>query len=338
MSDSNPMTGPPILNLHDPKAAQPRDELLQSVREADREEHARMQYLAGLAAPGMVQQLRVLTDIAIILSGWASVTLEVFLRRQFGERYFTPLRHFLGLMVLLVFGSGVSLFTMLTLSGAAPQQAARALFSSSVLGWFAVAYFIAGLIHRFDIWYRNHYEDRLWYSKSFGISWLNFLVGFRLGPLPPLDDWFIYLYVEPGACFLAGWLLWILGTTDVEPTGPLGSWFMLASFALFAKNQMLYYKERDKFLNMNDSRIEAMYLIASTRGAPKEETAGYVVVSLPQSLDRDRDGVLDMLAQSALPVSAAATDAAPDIQARLAATLRPAQPASSPGDGQEGRP
>lgn len=295
------------------------------MRQADQEEYARMQYLSGLIAPGMVQQLRVLTDIAVIVGGWASISLEVFLRKDFGERYFTPLRHFLGLFVASSFYIVAGLFYLL-LSRFAPPPHEYSTREPAVYFLFVLAYFVFGFWHRFDIWYRNNYENQPWYSRSFGISRpFRRFIGYRFGPLPPLDDWFIYQYIEPGVCFLLGWIMALLGYLTGAPLYTLGLWFIVASFALFAKNQMLYYKERDLFLNMSDSRIMSMNLVASARGAPKEETAGYTVVTLPRALDSDGDGLPDAMQ----PPPAPAHTPMIDLQAILAANLRPEPPTSS---------
>lgn len=291
---SDPLKGPPILN---PQDAESRDEYAQSLSQADQEEFARVQHIAGLFDPLGVKQFQVITDLLIIIGGWASVSLEIFTRKEFGERYFTPLRFMLGLAVL-----GLYVFIAGLASAASAAFGGQGSWGPLLLIVFIGLYFIGGLLHQFDIFYRNHYTGQLWYSQSFGVSRFSRFIGRRIGPLPPLDDWAIFLYIEPFACFLVGWTLTMFATLGVLPTGELGNWILFASVALLFKNQMLYNKDRDELLNMNDARIKAMFLQASTRGAPKEQTAGYVAPPLPQAVDRDKDGVPDFL--EALPAPA----------------------------------
>jgi hypothetical protein len=327
------MQGPPILRPYDPNTPT-RDEYAKSLNEADQEEFARMQHMAGLFDPMGVQQFRVISDIIIIVGGWASVTLEVFTRKEFGERYFTPLRFMLGLVVLGVYSFVIGLSSLVSASFGGEGSWGPLLFPL-----FILAYFIVGLLHQFDIFYRNNYTNQLWYSKSFGVSRFSRFIGRRLGPLPPLDDWSIFLYVEPIGCFLLGWTLALFGNLGVLPTGELGTWIVFASAALLFKNQMLHAKERDEILNMNDARIKAMYLQTSARGAPKEQTAGYVAVNLPQALDKDRDGLPDVFETPLIqPEATTATNPQASILAAArAATLRQGgQAATSPQPGSDG--
>ncbi len=199
------------------------------------------------------------------------------------------------------------------------------LVSPSLILPFIAVYFLTGFAHRFDIWYRNHYDELPWYSRSFGISHLHRLVGLRLGSLPAIDDWFIYQYVEPAMCLLLGWIMVLLGYLNQLPTFTLGLWLVLAACALFAKNQMLYYRERDLFLNINDARIVSMNLMASVRGEPNTQKDGWSAIPLPCALDRNGDGMPDALEPP--PVS---RTPAIDLQAILAANLRPEPQARTP--------
>src|SRR5262249_22596345 len=145
------------------------------------------------------------------------------------------LRLMLGAVVYGVYAAVVGGFDVVRVLLTPPAQ--RTLPGNAiVLFLFFLLYLVAGVIPPFEIFYRIHYTDRVWHSRSFGIAWwFRRLLGFRLDPLPPVDEWFIYLYAEPWAWFLIGGLLVLLGI--VLPTYLLGEWVVLASLALFTKNQ-----------------------------------------------------------------------------------------------------
>ena len=254
----------------------------------DAAEMARLQKLQDAVAPGFFQYQRFLEEVAIIVGGWASITLEVFTRKDFGERYMTPFRLMLGAVVYGVYASifgGLEVASSLAAGRGVPGDAA-------MLVLFFLLFMIAGAVHLFEIFYRNHYTDRVWHSRSFGVAWpFRRLLGYRLGPLPPADEWFIYLYAEPWAWFLLGGLLVIGGL--VFPTYAVGQWIVLASLALFTKNQLVYTQERDQELNLSDAQIEAAARRASADGAPMEATGGYKVITLPRAVDANRDGTPD---------------------------------------------
>lgn len=235
------------------------------------------------------QNVGFLREVWIALVSGLTITEEVFLRKDFGERYLTGPQVTAGALALggyvAVFG-GIDLIRFFTASDATrtfPSQAAW-LFSYWLL------YVGLACWHLFEIFYRVHYTGVVWHSRSFGVSWLlQGLIGKQpIKALPPLGDWFLYLYAEPFILSVAGLLLILLGL--FAPTFFLGVWFFAASIALAAKNQAVYAQEREFALDLSDGRIEAAARRPSAEGAPKEQTAGFSHVALPRAVDADRDG------------------------------------------------
>lgn len=289
----------------------PRDEYARHLSAADQLEYARFQQVSGVLTPALAQQTRIFIDVLLILGGWASVTVEVFFRRSFGTRYFSPMRYGLGATLL-----GAYIFATLLVSALGQGGT----FSFWVLVGFLLVYLARGAYLRFDAWYRDTYDPDPWHSKSFGSSGLfRRLEGKRYRKLPAVDEWFIYRIVEPCVCLFAGWVLFVLGVIGL-PTLALSNWLYFAGFALLFRNNALYMQSNEKARDLADARIEAMFMSATARGATPPPT-GYTPPRLPVALDRDRNRVPDAL-------EAPRREQRPSMDDILAATLR------NDGDGQ----
>lgn len=237
-------------------------------------EMAKAAYLAQVTLP-YFEQLRAIVAIVMIVLGWWSVSLEVFLRRDFGERYMSFIRLFMGFMIMGLSAGG---FQLASLADSNPlSRAGGFLFFQFIY----FGYMVAAIVHLVRIQLRNRQGVR-WYSMSFGVSWLSFL---------PVKDWLLYRYIEPGLCFLVGLVISLV-------SGAAGTWVMIAAVALVIKNNIAYNQARAALLDSIDAEIAAQYLIAARQGAPKTETAGFSAVSLPVAIDRDRDGIPDSLQSS----------------------------------------
>jgi hypothetical protein len=242
-------------------------------------------------------------QLVLIFGGWASVTLEVFSRHRFGERYVTPFRLALGTLIygayIALFG-GIEIITYFSILQDRPSLTAlerlRLLPGNTiVLVLFLGLFLLVGALHSFDIFYRNTYTEELCHSKSFGVPWgARWFLGRRILDLPPLDEWFVLAYVEPWVWFLLGGaLMW---ASQVFPfIYLLGQWFLLASLALFAKNQILKLQAHERDLDLMDAKIVVAARRLSAQGAPSTETGGYKVMTLPRGLDRNQEGQADAL-------------------------------------------
>lgn len=242
-----------------------------------------------------MQLLVTIQSIIMLVGSWGSISLEVFSRHSFGERYLTPLRVFLGFVVMMIFTLGLSAVGALITSGIpqqglAPNSTGRQFL---VMLMFAAAYVGMAFWHLFNNFYRSNYTNDVWHSQSFGIPRLEWLLGARIMALPPINDWHLYLYIEPALWFLAGNLLLLFG--QFLPTGTLGRWVLFCSFVLLIKNQIVYYREREQQLDLMDAQIKAANTTASARGASKRDTAGVSAIVLPRAVDRNRDGKVDVM-------------------------------------------
>ena len=255
-----------------------------------------VEYLSSLFMPDTIKALNVIQQITVIVLGWASVTLEVFTRRDFGSRYLSWTRLFLAWFIMGFFDFAREIPSMLGNLVPFGQRT----FVDHLHPWFWQGFIVLYIIHRLRIWQRNR-QGVQWHSQSFGLSWLEFLSWELLGRLPligrylVIDDWAMYRWIEPGVCFLAG-----LAMRQFSPA--TSSWILIASVALFIKNQMVYFTTLNRFLDVIDARIEAANLTRALAGHSKRDTAGFSVVAVPMG-----DGLFK---------------ANPDIAATVKATMR----------------
>ena len=260
-----------------------------------RNELTKVSYVAASISPGPIQMIVGLIKVTEILLGWFSITVEVFVRFSFGSRYLSLLRLLLAWWTFQTYKTLFFFASALSNTFAGNSNPAmwlwsapdiRGLFSAGVHTFlyymFIYGFFGLSIIHLFVIW-RRGVSGSPWHSMSFGISWMEFLpwdawqriVNFIPIPLVrkalQIDDWKLYCWLEPLLCYMAGKSLW-------EADRFIGSWLLIASVALFIKNNMLYLEFRGRALDLADSEIEARYLQAARQGADKRTTAGFTVV------------------------------------------------------------
>lgn len=219
--------------------------------------------IPSLLMPDVTKQLEGLMQLVIVILGWLSVGLEVFIRRDFGERYLSWIRLYLAysLMGALLLGSG--LIEALFADSTGETESKTSYF------WVVFLLFVLlSFLHRLRITWRNK-KDIQWHTMSFGVSWLARL-------LPFLDDWALYRYVEPFLWLIVGYFVAKVDTFT-------GTWLILASLALLIKNHMVYGEQRGRFLDIMDAQIEAAYMNSALHGTSKKQTAGFSVVPVPKN-------------------------------------------------------
>ena len=201
-----------------------------------------------------------LSAVLRIVMGWWTLTLEVFIRRDFGERYFTITRVFLaGLLLAGYIIWGGSWLRLLF-------QVQGDFFILLVLPAFLLM-----VIYHFRRIRQRQKGGIQWHSMSFGISRLEQYTRNRQA----YNDWIFYRFVEPFTGFAIALVLWIL---SLHATA---FWIATASVCMFFRNNMLYFQERARILDIVDARIEAKYFHAISRNQPKSETAGYSIAAQP---------------------------------------------------------
>lgn len=214
--------------------------------------------------------------------GWFAVTLEVFLRRDFGERYFNRVNFFAGLIVLLGFNFGQNTI------GGVWRQGEEPTWKESMMWIFLLAYIGFSIIHLFTIWWRDR-AGRPLHSLDSGKSWLEPMAGLilvtcnalatpiirllskalphawqqdMLRILPAFRDKrsFAEGVLEPLACFIVMFSLF-LGKIFVPMM-----WVFFSLVALFFYTSFRHQAERHKFLDIQDNVIEAQELQSALRG------------------------------------------------------------------------
>lgn len=222
--------------------------------------------------------------------GAFAISAEVFLRRDFGERYFTRTKFVLGLIMLMAFNLGSNLtsrmpsFNDYTIDPETGQYVLKATQTSfNLSAWLTyillLAYIILGSYHTFRIWWRNG-TGRPLHSRDHGLTWLeplgaltlaipNFFIGlvmrvyaltlpeherpWLMNALPFLRDarGFAEKVVEPLVLLLLGILFSRLGATAVA------SWLYFSTLALVLFTTIRHEQFRNQTLDMQDRQIEA---------------------------------------------------------------------------------
>lgn len=256
--------------------------------------------------------------VSDMILGWLSISLEVFIRTSFGERYINALKLFMSLatavVILTLFGG--------SLTFQSPQP------SIVPYRYVILVYIALCLWHKYQIYHRKALGDR-WHSYSFGISRLEHLYHSK-----PVDEfwrrynaflediaqrsqlavvqhlavdlrydhdspWFFTRFVE-APLFVALSLIVIRFDTV------LGLWINISAFALQAKNNLAYWQEHSKVLDMIDADIESRNFNDAMQGKPITQTEGFRVVPhvgqmpVPSSTDGIEDTVADVIAPTTL--------------------------------------
>jgi len=187
-------------------------------------------------------------SVISLICGCFAVSVVVFVRKDFGERYLSWLNLSFGYTVVACFTFLGAMFAFLTRWGG--QQ---------LMTLFWLAFIAMSLYRRWEINRKN----------NAGVEWHSMYMGTSLLPLPFAEEK-IYKFFEPALVFGAGHLLYAL-------SGQVGAWLMISSVALFICNHIAYFNERRAMLDMRDAQIEAKYLSAALAGKPVTETGGFVV-------------------------------------------------------------
>lgn len=241
----------------------------------DRDEVQNAAAVAALFMPDLVKYLQTLVSLVMIMLGWVTLALEVFLRRDFGERYLSWVRIILAWIVLSTF------FVFAITIGSIFGEISR------LLVLFVVGFAILCLFHRIQIWRRNR-RRAIWHSMSFGINWFapvwermqRALQERGLGGLARyFDDWTFFRLIEPLFCL---WLAFLV--RFIDPI--MAIWLGLSGLALLLKNNLIYNAMYSRFLDLMDAKIEAGFYSEALAGKPKGATAGFSVVSLPPQVRR----------------------------------------------------
>lgn len=198
------------------------------------------------------QQLEALAMILYWVCGWFVMSVVVFFRKDFGERYLSWINLFFGYIVVGLFtGSALSLWNA---SNGSPV--------SAIMGAFYLAFVAASIAHRVAISRKN----------KAGQEWHSLYSGTPLLPVPVPTE-IMNKWVEPALLGLLGILMTLLHI------GMIAIWLFIAALALALHEQISYHLQRQQLLDLRDARIEAKYWQAAMSGKPAKESKGFVIAS-----------------------------------------------------------
>jgi hypothetical protein len=255
-------------------------------------DNQKLKYLASIVTPRPAfAAMETLYHVTMIMLGWWSLPLELFLRKEFGERYLSLLRIWIAWMLLGTFTFFYSLFAAMAgdpMAFFAYSGMTQSMWNTGMSGLlyhlFYYAFILLAIWHRYRIWKRGR-DGQPWLSICFGVSHLEMIPWQRLIEKIPyagsfisryvtIDDYFLYRFLEPVLCLLLGRL--------IHPVdGFLGTFITISAVALFVKNAMVYNQMRGQMLDMMDAAISSSYLAEALKGRAKEQTAGFSVIPLP---------------------------------------------------------
>ncbi|MEO0330246.1 MAG: hypothetical protein AAF223_00970 [Bacteroidota bacterium] len=219
----------------------------------------------------------------MILLGWFSISSETFLRRDFGERYYSKANFIVGLLFMLAFLAVGSVLGDWTGKAAAFFRFAQT-GEDSVFKFVISGYILFGLGHRLKIWGRAASGTRLHTIQS-GHSWLQRPVAVLVLPLFNLllklgiklleftfilrlilseeqrgailhskpitsEREFTQRYVEP---FL---LLVLAGVSFLYGAGITGSWLLWSAFSVVILSAMRFDAEYQREMDEYDIGLE----------------------------------------------------------------------------------
>jgi len=155
-----------------------------------------------------------------LLSNMFTMSAVVFTRRDFGERYLSPVNLFFGYSVVAPLAFGGSIISVGGHGG----------FSALMLVVW-LAFIAASCYHRFEVRRKNR----------LGIPWHSMYMGESILPVPvPAER--MHKVVEP-LLFLVGSVVFFKLATV------LAIWMALCSLSLLINNHLVYHFERERFLD-----------------------------------------------------------------------------------------
>ncbi|MBE2288944.1 MAG: hypothetical protein IAE95_05275 [Chitinophagaceae bacterium] len=153
------------------------------------------------------QSSRTVGFIMLVL-GWFTIPAEVFLRRDFGQRWFTVVNFYAGLFLMFIFATlqyvlvaiwgGIHDFVSRVASAINPFHTEDEItFTDQVMDrsmlFLLIAYLVLGSYHLFKIWWRNRSNTAL-HSFDDGTSRCERLAGLVIGLINALAKPFVALY------------------------------------------------------------------------------------------------------------------------------------------------
>lgn len=190
--------------------------------------------------------------LVIIIMEFFSRSVEVFIRKDFGVRYFD---------LLGATGAGLTLFVVLMI--AASQLKENMQVGNAILGLYLLAYVITALVH-IHLAKRRKRVIHSWYSgEPLLYSWILKDIAW-----PRIEEHHTKLYAEPILVFFLA-----MPIAVISPQ--LSIWLTFSSMCMFVRGQRALRASREKYLDMVDAQIEAEAMAEVIKGIKQPyETKG----------------------------------------------------------------
>lgn len=229
----------------------------------------------------------------LFILGWFTIPVEVLLRRDFGQRWFTAVNFYTGLLLLAIFATiqavigGIwgwvqdffaSIAGMINPFYTKPAPSYFDMFMDKSMLFVMLLYVLLGSYHRFKIWWRNRTNTNL-HSYDDGTSRLEPLAGLLMRVVNLVAVPFVWLYrllippkqrkgmpvpklVNDRTAF---------ANTIVEPmilvilafqfNGTASVWLGISAFALAIHAHWKETAKQSKILDFRDSMMEAKVMM-----------------------------------------------------------------------------
>jgi hypothetical protein len=190
----------------------------------------------------------------LLLTPFKAITLslEVFIRKDIGERYFSPLDL---LMTIVLMGVLVFAFSE-----------SYALFDTWLFTFFLCSFVAMGIIH-ISRASRRHKTNTEIHSYYAGEPLLSKILN--------MGEDRAKMYGEPAILLLLGILFVVGGKYIYYPTYGLGLYMIVGALFMLLKAQLEYYMQRTKYLDTVDSKIESEVLSDALEGKPASHNKGF---------------------------------------------------------------
>lgn len=202
-----------------------------------------------------------LMNLAYVIFGYFCISVEVFLRRDFGERYLGIFNLQAGYLVVFIF-AGINPLLVPYGNG------------SALIGILSPAFIGMAIYHRYVIW-RRLKKGEIWHSYYRGTP----LGYWSLLPISASYET-IEKWLEPA---LLGIITVLLSKVDMLAS----IWLGFSTFSLFVHTHVDYYNLRQSILDMQDSQIQSAYMDQALQGKSPHDTKGFVIPESGATLIRN---------------------------------------------------
>jgi hypothetical protein len=179
------------------------------------------------------RQFQAIGIIALWILGMFAVSVQVFTRKGFGERYMSVLNILFGLSAIGFF-TGLGNLAVSSMAHEPYSQLMELLYTSALC---------LAVYHRFVIWRKNR-RNVIWHSMYSGRPMFAFT---------GIDEGTLKRWIEPAL---------LLGLSYIAKhvhQSPVSMWLLIGGIAVFVHETLAEYMQRAALLDARDAMIEANY-------------------------------------------------------------------------------